>query len=489
MQSQPPVTLAIAEAAAHNSLATAICGDQETISYGRLQRRVAGVCQGLIELCAARGIAPRTRVVLNIDNENLRLVAALAAIHVGLVPILVRRLAVLSEAPSFGLVIGSVDLQDRVDPTLACDLTVDLAAIDRTPGLVLPPWAEREDHAEYLIGATSGSTGRPKPVAYTVASIRSRREGAPNMLFTPGERVLSTIRPLTAFGFTVSHHVLLDKACLVRASNSALQSLNLINLFQVQRLLTVPKQLSTFMDQMQQHAVRCPSLRRVSITGGLFTRALVERAESAFQAEIEVVYGTSETAAIAVGRVSAARFEPGYVGELLPGRVLEADSSTPEQPGALTFVDTGNRLAIGHASATAGEPARYRLPDLGAMRDGRVYITGRADEVFVHSGNKIAFTRIEQILQQDPALADVAVAHATASEDDTMLVIAWVAAGEAPATPLQTGQLWAGLQQRLPSMKGAEEQIRWVQLRAIPRNAMGKVDRLALLELAQQQPA
>lgn len=116
-----------------------------------------------------------------------------------------------------------------------------------------------------------------------------------------------------------------------------------------------------------------------------------------------------------------------------------------------------------------GDVARY-------FADGRVEFLGRADDQIKIRGFRVELKEIEVVLQQHPAVQQVAVlAREDASSDRTL--VAYVVFQ--PSSPADVNALRNFSHERLPDHMVPSG---WVALDSLPRNSHGKLDRQALLQ-------
>ena len=89
-----------------------------------------------------------------------------------------------------------------------------------------------------------------------------------------------------------------------------------INLFNFTKMVTTPKFLETAMASMARFGLKCPTLRRIQITGSAFSPKLLEDAARYLpHAELAIGYGTSEVGMISGGVATVEKFKSGYVGK------------------------------------------------------------------------------------------------------------------------------------------------------------------------------
>ena len=127
---------------------------------------------------------------------------------------------------------------------------------------------------------------------------------------------------------------------------------------------------------------------------------------------------------------------------------------------------------------TAGvlDPAGWlSTGDLGYVDgDGNLRITGRLSDMYMRGGYNVYPLQVEQVLEQHPQIADVAVIGVPAPVLGEIGVAFVVAAG-APTLTLEQLRDWAG-----PLLADYKLPDQLVSVTAIPRTSMGKIDRRAL---------
>lgn len=146
-------------------------------------------------------------------------------------------------------------------------------------------------------------------------------------------------------------------------------------------------------------------------------------------------------------------------------------------PGARLRLDQG-RIAVGGPMRFDGyevdgrlEPAAewHLTDDLGELVEGRLRVSGRHSELIVSGGENVAAREVEAALLAHPLVAEacvVGLADATWGEQ--------VAAAVVVRAPLDPAALEAWLQPRLAGFKRPR---RWLLVAALPRTALGKVQR------------
>jgi O-succinylbenzoic acid--CoA ligase len=244
-----------------------------------------------------------------------------------------------------------------------------------------------------LVIRTSGSTGTPKAVGLSASALVSSAEATLKVLGGPGQwlvalspqviagaqMIVRSILGETEPVFTSPHS---DPESFVAAANTLTHARRYTSLVPVQlsRLLGTPASRD--------------ALRRFDavLLGG--QAAPVELLKEAEQAGIRVIktYGASETSGgcvydgFAIGNTQLRIHE----GELwVAGSCLATGYLDDDELTASRFVsDGGTRWFLTH--------------DAAAIRDGKLVIEGRLDNVFVSGGVKVSLDVLERLVQSTP---------------------------------------------------------------------------------------
>lgn len=351
----------------------------------------------------------------------------------------------------------------------ASDTALALLASGLGGGTVLPlPPGLDAGHRQYLrvlaeqavglalIIATSGSEGTPKGVRLpwrAVAAAARMSGGALDL--KPGDIWLACL-PLHHVGgamipyrcwragATALIHDGFDAAAVLRDLRDRL----------VSHISLVPPMLARLLDTRESPPL---TLRCVLVGGAALGEPLFRRAVAAGW-PILPTWGMTETCAMAttVG------------GQPLPGvRVRVAASGVLE-------IATPARMAGYLGEPDVGEWITTR--DLGSIdADGRVHVTGRADDMLISAGINIHPTDVESRLAACPGIREAGVAGvADPVWGDIVTAVYEGEAGEA------TVEAWC--RAHLP---GAQQPRRFLRVTRLPRTASGKLDRRVLSSLIQ----
>jgi len=191
-------------------------------------------------------------------------------------------------------------------------------------------------------------------------------------------------------------------------------------------------------------------------------------------------YGATETSGVSVGGLGLLQRHPLATGYLLPGvhvRLLD-DAGEEVPPGELGRICVSSeKLATGYAGDPEGTARHFRdgwfhSTDLGRLTDdGLLFLEGRADELMNLGGHKILPGTIDVAVSACPGVKEAAAFAVPGKRGIDQCGIA-VVAGQgfdearvraAAATKLMTAQ-----------------RTKIMLVDALPRNVMGKVERLKL---------
>ena len=182
---------------------------------------------------------------------------------------------------------------------------------------------------------------------------------------------------------------------------------------------------------------------------------------------------------------------PGSVGHAIPGLTVNIISSEDGQPLSAknegVLIADGELVASGYLNnpeetGKAFHDGTLYTGDMGYIdEEGFVYVTGRADDIFKVNGKKVSAQRISQALMGSGYFADSAVISNHLPIFGTVAIACCVIA---EGQQFKRGPLLQQLRETLPNNHIPHN---FVLLKEIPRTGSGKVKRLELTELIQQQ--
>ncbi|WP_163505201.1 AMP-binding protein [Fodinicola acaciae] len=194
-------------------------------------------------------------------------------------------------------------------------------------------------------------------------------------------------------------------------------------------------------------------------------------------AEFVSMYGQTEaTARITCLRAEAAAGRLDSVGQVIPGGVLTIENDAGERLPDGTVggvVYRGPNVMLGYAwertDLAAGDELRgvLRTGDVGCLRDGMLYLAGRADRQHKICGRRVNLDEIEAELH------DHGFTVAVESRDDVVIAVVTTKAGALRSA-------CSGLEHRFGLPSGV---FRIIEVDRIPMTENGKTDRPAVTAL------
>lgn len=450
---------------------------------------------------AAAGLVPGDRVLLCAAPGIEMVVAYLGALRAGLTVVPANpgyppaELAALVAVA--GPALGVLDDPGRL-PSPAFPITPPtLDALPRRgSGLVLDA-AQPQDTA--LILYSSGTTGKPKGAPLSHANLLAGAHAVRLAWRWTPEDTLALCLPLFHMhGLGVGLH-----GTLVTGAAA------LIHPFSPQAVADAIDQGVTLffgVPTMYHRLAESPHLAalsrlRLAVSGSAPLPADLHAAVQAGsgQAVLER-YGMTETVLLVSNPYDGPR-KPGTVGFPMPGVELRL----APRDGGVTEIEVRGPNVIDRylddpeATAAAFTPdGWFRTGDLGTLdEDGYLIISGRAKELIITGGFNVYPREVEELLRTHPAVADAAVVGVPSDEWGETVAAFVVPAGGSQTTVDEgrtvsdperlAAELAAWCEQRLVSYKRPRQ---WYVIDAIPRNALGKIQRHLLAPRADgREPA
>ncbi len=524
-----------AHSASRAAGATAVVLGEERISYGELvseSRRMARMLRD-------RGVGPGDRVALLVPKTPAAIVGMHAVLEAGAsyVPVDLAsppsraRLviesaeprAVLGSAPAAGL-LDALAAEGALDGISLISVEPDFSGGERPAeygpsdwaGLADEPLDGDEDPQQVAhILFTSGSTGVPKGVPITHAMVNAFVEWAVEHFGTaPGERIsghpplhfdLSTFDIYATLKAGAELHLVPAAANLLPGSLA-----DFIRKSALDQWFSVPSTLAFMVRSGVVEQDDFPSLKRVLFCGEAMPAAvLAEWMRRVPHATYTNLYGPTEatiassyydvpsppqdeTESVPIGTPCPGEellvldeerraLPPGEIGDVfIAGGGLSPGYWRDEEKTAAAFIPDPRTGSADRESA----PRIYQTGDLGWVgEDGLFGYAGRADSQIKHRGYRIELGEIEAALNALGELRECAVvAVETEGFAATEICCAYV--------PLQAGVAPAHLRTRLKdSLPAYMLPTRWTDFDVLPKNANGKIDRRALREGFELEPA
>jgi malonyl-CoA/methylmalonyl-CoA synthetase len=494
----------------------AILFDEQVVRYGQLYAQIEQFAQAL----KTWGLQPGDRVALFLENCPAFVVAYLGTHLAGGIVVLVNpqyrqvelshimndagvRLCVTSAA-------GGEALQNLTLPTLTGLVIVGAmgGAMDQEPS----SGASRERiafdafvtrgyeldvpltmpvlEAPALIGYTSGTTGRAK------GALLCHRNLVANITaltiawhWTENDRLLLTLPLFHAHGLMVGMHGTLFKGSnvILRRKFDAADCLALLKSDPTITLFFgVPTMYARLLAEAKKQGVPT-HLPRLFVSGSApLSPQLFEDFARSFGQSILERYGMTETIMNLTNPYIGER-RAGTVGGPFPGqeaRVVDVRTRDPLPPGEIGEIEVrGPHVFNGYwnrpeATAEAFTPdGWFKTGDLGwCSEDGYFTITGRARELIISGGYNVYPREVEDVLETHPDVAEVAVVGMPDSDlGEQVVAVVVPVKGHTP----NSADIIAFCREQLASYK-KPRQVVFVE--ALPRNALGKVQKPVLVE-------
>jgi malonyl-CoA/methylmalonyl-CoA synthetase len=442
------------------------------LTYDRLDAAVGGWARAL----AARGARPGDRIVVQVEKSVKNALLYLASLRAGLVYVPLNTAYTAAELAYF--------IEDAEPALVIAPGHLDLAELagEATPGEFETVARAADDLAAILY--TSGTTGRSKGAMLTHRNLSSNALVLKDYWrWRPGDVLIHALPIYHVHGlFVALHGALLNGSTMLWHKDFDAEAV-IADLPKATVLMGVP----TFYVRM----LACESLTREAAANiRLFVSGsapLLESTFAAFEARtghrILERYGMTEAGMICSNPYEGARV-PGTVGFLLPAvEARVADDRGRElprgEPGVLEI--KGPNLFAGYwrnpdKTAEAMRADGYFITgDVATMAaDGRVAIVGRAKDLIIAGGLNIYPKEIELAIDAVPGVGEstvIGVPHPDLGEG----VVAIVTRAD---PSLDETAVLAGC----ADLARFKQPRRIVFVDALPRNAMGKVQKAALRE-------
>lgn len=435
-----------------------------SISYSELHASVETAA------CALRERGQRCLGMLLATNRRASLVAYLACLRAGHIPLLLS--PALPDALKCSLlasyrprwVMGEEDARE-----VLAGSGIPVRWLGEHGGDMQP-------HPDLgLLLSTSGSTGSARLVRLSCSALEANAASISQFLgLGTGERAITTLPPHYSYGLSVINSHLRAGACVVLNEHGVLE-----REFWTKVQASAPTSMAGVPSTYQMlHRVGLagrdlPSLRTLTQAGGRLEDRLIRSFHALSQRRgwrFFVMYGQTEATA-RIGYVPPERLgdKIGAIGVAIPGGHLALDPATDE------IIYRGHNVMMGYAACRA-DLARpdelhgiLRTGELGRVdSEGFFYLTGRLKRFVKLAGNRVGLDEVETMLQDE-----LEVPVAVGGCDDAMIV--WL------ETTHQA--LLARAADLIRARYGFHHSLyRLVRLEQLPLLSSGKKDYAAMLE-------
>ena len=484
------------------------------ISYAALARRIAALAAGL---AAELGIGRGDRIAhLGLNSPHmLALLFACARLGAILVPINWRLsgpeiAAILADCEPVALFAGDEFRSLVDDPAFPHGSAVLVALSEADPAAAkpwrtvkemtaTPPAAPASDPAgpddPLLIVYTSGTTGRPKGAVLTQRAVLMNAVNSIHMHAMCGDDViLSTLPmfhvgglniqtlPALHIGATVVLHDRFDAVATIEAIDRERPSLTVL----------VPAQLNALFAEPRWQEVDLSCLRAISTGSTIIPERLIRAVHDRGVPLIQV-YGSTETGPIAayltIGDAEAGLGSAGKTALHNDIRIVNEAGKDVATGCSGEILVRGENVMTAYwrdpeASRAALADGWFHSGDIGHFDSrGFLYIDDRKKEVVISGGENIYPAELENILADCPQIREAAVVGRADDRWGEVAVAIVVLTERATMTDDDVRRLFEG---RLARFKHPRD---IVFLDALPRNAMGKVNKDAVRALLAARAA
>jgi 2,3-dihydroxybenzoate-AMP ligase len=410
-------------------------------------------------------------ISVDIDDPYLHWVVVLALARLGLA-------SVSGPDP-----LSALAVTDRASSTAEKSFHLarrEIDAIFHGPA-VSPQPRERDPDRLLRVLCSSGTTGAKKRIGLCGRLIGARVASALVAYGAPPGPWLASTGPDTALGFVVTIACWASGNPIVLGMPGKLDPGELLNV-RPRLIALVPGQLRQLVESWPSNGRTWP-LRLVS-GGGPVAGGLVKHTAARVSPDLRSVYGSSEAGIIALADAELIQRLPQSAGFVLPLAEVNIVDETGEvlprgESGEIRV--RGERVAANYLDPNSGSLSAFRdgwfySGDTGRLlENGQLLLEGRSDGLMNIGGRKVAPEIIENIAISCPGVTDAAACGVLDLKGFEACWLALVTDADfrekdLAAAAMREGSTW------LPK-------TRVVQVKTIPRNAMGKVDRVGLRQM------
>jgi acyl-coenzyme A synthetase/AMP-(fatty) acid ligase len=460
----------------------AICAPGATIeamTYAQLEFMLNALTRAVLELGFHRGEV----VGVLLSNKILHVVLTLALARIGVVTVSCRgrslpkelgAVAVLTETP------GSFANVDRI------------ILVDRewTKGNGAPfedgHFSTGNDELCRII-LTSGSTGAAKGVAFTHRKLfekNARLDYTRLDRWSRSSRLFCDLGLSSSLGFYYVLYMLWHGGMIMLLGEDQAATVQAFNLFEMENMATSPYGLAEFLKFYESNPTFRCGFDHILVAGGALTKQLAARAWARMTPNLIMGYGAAETGAVAAGDARVTTEVPGAVGFILPEAEAEivdaADRPLPRGKEGIVRVRTAQAadryFGDPETSARHFRHGWFYSGDIGYLRDDNFLVmSGRQETLINVGGDKVNPEIVEEVVASFPAIADCAVVNIA-----TELGIGQIHALIVPRAVFSEADLRKHCVEKLQRIFIP---LRFIEVKKIPRNAMGKIERGKLMQL------
>ncbi|HEY9677006.1 MAG TPA: AMP-binding protein [Drouetiella sp.] len=265
-----------------------------------------------------------------------------------------------------------------------------------------------------LVILTSGTTGVPKGAVHDLASLADNLDDWGKLVhMSPGKKGLLPLPLSHVFGLEVTFVCILTGACVIFTDQSSPKSFFIcLPKYKPQVLVGVPT-LYMNMLQMDPKTVGLDDAEVLLSGGAPLPTSLSQEFQAKFGKMLNNGYGSTESKIVSLNLNGPSESVGRSIDRARIEIVNENDEVLPEgDTGEIRI--SGPMLMMGYMNdkentAKVLKNGAYHTGDMGFMKDGYVFISGRTKEMIIVAGNKVFPSEVEDVLRKDPLVKEVAV--------------------------------------------------------------------------------
>jgi acyl-coenzyme A synthetase/AMP-(fatty) acid ligase len=353
-----------------------------------------------------------------------------------------------------------------------------------TSGIVLPPRSFAEENPIVRLVETSGTTGQPKVLEFDFESFSTMYEANTSGSLGAVEIEENLDRAFNQLSFS-GYGGTVRAYAAIRSGHPYFMPINtqdddvrMIGAYKLEHLVTSPSRLAALFAAEVPDDVFA-SLRTVVTSGAAMPKQLLRLVQTRSKARVFNRLGSTEAGGVAWREILETD-EPSLVGKPYPWADIKVvdDQDTPVEPGQTgrigvktPYMRTGYR---NNPEATAKHfvDGYFYAGDEGYLDEtGRLFLVGRSDERINSGGVKLDPNLIDETLLSVEGVRDAAV---FGFDDQNGLRAIGV------ALVLKSGFSMADVANRANRALGTKRASAYLEVLGIPRNQMGKVQRIEL---------
>lgn len=356
------------------------------------------------------------------------------------------------------------------------------------------PIVDRNDEDLAVVSYTSGTTGHPKGVMLTHGNMLFQARNTASILdVQEGDRAVSGLPLAHLFGLGAALTANMHKTTgILLRWFTAEGFFDAVNRYKATSSGVVPTMLTYMLSHPGFDDVDWSSLRWVICGAAPLPAELAEEFEKRTGARVLEGYGLTETSPAASLMRVADPPKPGSCGRPVPNvEIVIVDDDGTEvatgEPGEVLI--KGPNVMKGYynmpeATAAAVVDGWFHSGDIGHLdEDGYLYITERKKDLIIRGGFNIFPRDIEELLYEHPAVLEAGVVGVPDSRLGEEVVAYIVLKSGSEATE---DEILHFCRERLAKYK-TPKVARFVP--ALPKNAIGKILKKDLREMAKSDPA